>query len=434
MAIFMMNSHAGLRELVWLACALAACGTAPSPATGDAAAPADTADAATAGADSAADVTAPDVPFEVADHPPAPQVLKGKGAVLAHPHARVVTFDGDPQRATAEAFVSAIGGSAYWSAATAEYGVGDLTVDAPIHLAIVPTPSVTESEVEVFLAEQLTRETALWGQPDPATIYVLVYPQGVTVTEPQTNGVSCKDFGGYHFLTAVGAVSVHYAMIPACPGFDGPGVDLAHTFQVAASHELLEAATDPDPYAAPAWTKLDTAHAGWATIAGGPELGDMCTFVEGDPFTWPTTGYTSERAWSDAAAAASRDPCQPAPAEPYFNAAPETPDTVTYAGLKVAGVHIAAGQDAVVPVHLFSDAPTAGPWVVYATDYATWYLQAAPQLQFDWDGATKSSGQNGDVLNLHITVVKADVKKAEPYFIFSRQGQTTHFWVGFVGN
>ncbi len=415
------------------ACAAATTNPDADALQADATADAAVLDSADTQADVAPDVP-PDVPFEIADHPPAPQDVKGKGKVLAAPHTRVITFDGDTLRTTEETFVHDLAGSAYWAAATAEYGVGDLVVDPPIHLALTPTPSVTEAEAEAFVVDQLTHQTALWGKPDPATVYVLVYPLGVTVTEPQSGGVSCQDFGGYHFIVSIGGVKVPYAVIPSCPDFDGPGVDLAHVYMLAASHELLEAATDPDPYNAPGWNKVDAAHSGWGTIAGGPELGDLCTFAEGDPYTWPDKDYVSERAWSNNAAAASHDPCQPTPnADPYFNAAPETPDSITFSGAKTAGVRIAAGQDAIVPVHLFSDAPT-GTWEVWATDYATWYLQTAPQLAFDWDGADKAQGKNGDVLNLHITVLKADAKKVEPYFIFSKIGQTTHTWIGFVGN
>ncbi len=423
-----------LRFLLVGSLALAACGSSATLPATEADAAADVAqDAADVAPDVSADV-APDVPFAIADHPPAPQVEKGSGSVLAQPHARVITFDGDPQRPLAEQFVADIAGSPYWTAVTAEYGVGDLVVDAPIHLAITPTPTLTDKELEDFLIAQLTDEPALWGKPDAHTIYVLVYPLGVTITEPQTGGKSCKDFGAYHSILTVGKVKVPYAAIPACPGFAGPQVDLAHVFMVSTSHELLEAATDPDGYA-PAWSKVDAAHAAWGTIAGGPEIGDLCTWAEGDPYQWPDKDYTGERSWSNAAAAAGHNPCQPTNGkEPYFNAAPETPDTVKVGAYKVAGVHITTGNSVVVPVHLFSDAPTDGPWEVWATDYATWYLQSAPQLQFDWDGDNKATGQNGDVLNLTITVLKADSKKYEPYFVFSRMGETTNLWMGFVGN
>ena len=436
--------HLGAAALAVIALALLGCGGAPQGTSAqdtaadasatDAASPAD-ADALAAGPDAAPDAAPTDVPFVMADHPAAPQVQKGKGGVLLHPHARVVTFDGDPQRTGAEAFVADLAGSAYWTAATAEYGVGDLVVDAPIHLALVPTPSVTDAEVEAFLVDQFATQTAQWGAPDPATIYVVVYPLGVTITWPESNGVSCKDFGGYHGMPYNHPLKVPFAVIPACPGFAGPGEDLAHVYMRTVSHELLEAATDPDVFTAPAWSKVDPAHAGWGTVAGASEIGDLCTFAEVDIYPWPNQDYISERAWSNLAAAAGHDPCQPTPnADPYFNAAPETPDTVTYAGHKIAGVHIAAGSDAIVPVHLFSDAPTDGPWEVDATDYASWYLSSAPQLQFDWDGQATANGSNGDVLNLHITVIKADAKKVEPYFLFSRLGPTTHLWVGFVGN
>jgi len=142
-----------------------------------------------------------------------------------------------------------------------------------------------------------------------------------------------------------------------------------------------------------------------------------------------------QRIWSNAAAAASHDPCVPAPSGPYFNAAPVLPDLVTIdlgsmGNLETQGVRIPLGQSQTIDVVLYSDRPTAAPWQVEALDLATLESQpAALDLQLD-----ATSGKNGDVLRLTIKPLQAESNGLEAFYVASTlQGRST-LWVGLVSN
>ena len=60
----------------------------------------------------------------------------------------------------------------------------------------------------------------------------------------------------------------------------------------------------------------------WAFLGG--EVGDLCVSYRGDD-SYTESGYVVQRSWSNKAAAASHNPCVPAPdpsSQPYFNVAP----------------------------------------------------------------------------------------------------------------
>jgi hypothetical protein len=162
-----------------------------------------------------------------------------------------------------------------------------------------------------------------------------------------------------------------------------------------------------------------------------PELGDMCALVSDAFYTPADFPYVVQRIWSNQAALAGHDPCQPTPAgQVYFNSAPVLADDVTcYYGpdkLTTKGVKIPVGQTKTVEVDLFSDGPTAGPWKVTAVDLSMGHLD----LSLD-----KSGGQNGDKLNLTVHVKSKDPNYgAELFMLRSTLGTQRVFWVGIVGN
>jgi hypothetical protein len=138
-----------------------------------------------------------------------------------------------------------------------------------------------------------------------------------------------------------------------------------------------------------------------------------------------------QRTWSNAAARAGHDPCQPElPGEVYFNAAPVLPDmgqiSVQGQSVTVRSVKIPVGGSMTIPVQLFSEGPT-GPWTVTASDLSKGNLS----LSLD-----KTTGQNGDVLHLTIKVLGAGQGNMEPFIVKSVQStQPQHGdWFGVVTN
>src|SRR5579872_4754010 len=127
----MTRGDLGFVVLSMVAAALGCGGGGSAPAV-SALGPADTADAAAVDGDAGAPPA--DAGAGVADAAPPldaatlaalmPQVVDQGGPVLAHPRVVVITFPGEDDVPIVENMASALGASAYWKAATAEYGVG----------------------------------------------------------------------------------------------------------------------------------------------------------------------------------------------------------------------------------------------------------------------------------------------------------------------
>ena len=185
----------------------------------------------------------------------------------------------------------------------------------------------------------------------------------------------------------------------------------------------------------PAWVETDEAHLYWDLAIGGGEIGDMCA-QDPEAFTkFPGLPFVVQRVWSNKSALAGHDPCIPEIAgQVYFNAAPVLPDTINLSiqgqTIDLTGVKIPIGQSKTIDVQLFSDGPTNGPFQVQAQDFNALMGQPA-SLDLSLD---KSSGENGDTLHLTITVKSAGQFGVEDFFLIATQGQTSHFWVGDVGN
>ncbi len=370
-----------------------------------------------------------------APHPAAPQVVNSFGPVLTAPEVYPVLFTSDDlgMRTKIKDFSNKVGPTTYWTQISQEYGVGALTSKPAIELDEVLTPIIDDTQIQSWLAAKLNADDVLFPTPNANTLIVVYYPAGVSITLPDGQGgvtKSCQQggFGGYHSnLTldaAHGNMPVAYAVIPRCGGI-GP-------VTTAASHELIEAATDPLPLSnTPAYSQVDASHIYWEFALGGGEVGDMCAQNPNAQVTYPEIGFLTQRSWSNASAKASHDPCVPVQAGvPYFNAVPVLPDQLNLGGLSMKGVKIPVGGTKTVDIKLFSDAPTGGDFTVEAIDASN--FQGGGQtldLSFDQD-----HGQNGQTLHLSINVLSATQYKAEIFMLISSMNGQKNTWVGIVGN
>ena len=396
-----------------------------------------------------ADATYPAFSFEV------PQVSDDGAAVVGSALFVPVVFPGETLGAKIEAFMSAIGASDYWSSIGTEYGVGPATTTSLVVESTSPGSNITDAEIQQFLASAIStdpRYRALGpdvdagsqaanpsAMPPPDVIYVLFYPAGTSISA-DTLGESCAGFGGYHssFMLSNGG-TVAYAVIPRCATFnDLSGIDFV---TVATSHELIEAATDPNP-TVPSYAGVDTDHFVWQLTLGNGEVADMCSFLL-DANVHPTepamSAFLVQRVWSNAAALAGNDPCVPVIAGEgaYFNTVPESTEVdfvdqgKTYQTL---GTQIPVGHTATVTLDLASDAPTSGPWTVQLLDYGVAYQNPA-YLDLKIVGAAE--GLNGLTLTVQITALQAgptSLLGISPYFIYSTIGEVSTFWIGAVTN
>ena len=92
---------------------------------------------------------------------------------------------------------------------------------------------------------------------------------------------------------------------------------------------------------------------------------------------------------------------------------------------------IPVGKSKTIEVDLYSDMPTSGPWTVGTVDLVAQYFNQPASLTFKWD---KTSGQNGDRLNLTITVTSAQplFGGGHPFIITSTLGSKVNEWAGLV--
>jgi hypothetical protein len=204
-----------------------------------------------------------------------------------------------------------------------------------------------------------------------------------------------------------------------------------------ASHELVEAVTDPLPFSSPAFQYPDLGDIAWLTFTGaGGEIMDLCERNKGAFFQPAGLSFFVQRGWSNVAAAASHDPCQPEPAgEVYFNSVGVLPSTILSGGPSITtrAVTLSVGQSKTIEVDLYSDRPTAGPWTVQAQDSQA-LAGGLPVLSFAWDA---SSGQNGQKLHLTITANAMPqpligVPGFDGFVLTSTLGTQESIWVGGV--
>jgi len=357
-----------------------------------------------------------------------PHVVDYGGPVLPSPEFQPIVFAGDPMQQDITTFASDLRQSSYWSAIASEYGVGALRVLPVVVVSEAAPGAMSDAQVQSWLASKIAASQV--PAPDGNIVYALYYPATTVITG--SLGTSCTDFYGYHnqAVSPAGAAYV-YAVLPRCHDSIHADLDSVTNFT---AHELLEATTNPYPSTRPAYATVDADHAVWTLVAGGEsELADMCQLMPGAAYIRPVDlPYAVPRTWSNAAAAASHDPCVPAPSGAYFNAAPVLTDSVTIpvgsSSITTQAVKIPLGQSRTISVDLYSDASTGGPWTVEALDVAT--LEGKPAaLRLSLDAP---SGENGDVLHLTITPLQQGTGGLESFYVASGLKGRSSLWVGLV--
>ncbi|HVV87121.1 MAG TPA: hypothetical protein VHE35_28975 [Kofleriaceae bacterium] len=373
-------------------------------------------------------------PFSTAEFGAAmPQVAGANRGTLATPKVVPITYDGDPLRADVEAFFPDLAASTAWAAQTAEYGVGPLTVGTARHLAGPAPAHITDSQIVGILRANLTGANPAWGAPDPNTVYDFVFPAG-TIVDDGDGYLCCEDYDGYHWDDQVGGVDVAYALQCECHGFDGPDIDDLQQLTVVASHEIVEAVTDPR---GAGFAQVDPAHSIWDFVYGG-ETADMC--VGADTTYWVDPAdmhYAIQRTWSNAIARAGHDPCVGEAQATYYQTIPDQPDQVTLddgAGDRESthGVKLAMGASGTLTLHVYADQPDAGPFNVAVDDLNHWFTGGRSYLTI-----TSPTGEFhvGDLITVPVTVTGRDPAVGAEGFVVTTTpptGPSTYYY-GVVG-
>lgn len=371
-----------------------------------------------------------------APFPAPPQAIRYNGGrVLAAPRFVPVFFSGDDMATATKLidFTGKIGASAFWKQTTAEYGVGPGTAAPAVMLAEVASGTIDDSKIKSWLTAKLNSDDPAFPAVGTDDIYILNYPSGVTITLTDNGAVSrsCRDFGAYHGNVRLDnnhkLQRVAYAVIPRCRAFGGGSV--TDQLTVSTSHELTEAATDPYPSNGPAYAQVDDEHINWMMLLGGGEVSDLCQNLP-DANVRPDdlAPYAVQRGWSNAAAMGGHDPCVPAPAAPYFAAAPELPDYVEYTVgssiVGVLGVQIPVGQKRTITLDLFSDGPTK-PFLVNARNTGR-----GTYLSFSLD---RNLGVNGEKVHLTISSNSEAPNFNANFVVTATLNNVVHSWYAVVG-
>jgi hypothetical protein len=378
----------------------------------DAGAPQQQQDAAPAPVDAAPDVdngapstTYPAFPIDVA------QISDNGGPVLKQPVVVTVTWSTDTDAPTYNALGDAIGPSPYWKDINSEYGVGPSTSGNPNHISITTAPPTSFADTDLDTMVETNVDNGTWPASTDNIVYALYLPPGSTLTSGGQN-LCAEGVGGYH--TESNNKNYVYAIMPHCSGFQTADIELG------ASHELNEAATDPHPGTNPAWVGFDNNHLSFEFFNQfQDELGDACeAFVEATDST-DFTPYTVQRQWSNASAAKGSHWCLPGLDEAFYNTTILPQSNVDQISVDLStlfpgapkvtseGFKIPLNTSRTIPIGLFSDVDTKGPFTLDIqglTDPIT-QDQNGNNINNGTMTATLdlTSGVNGQIANLTVT-------------------------------
>ncbi len=367
------------------------------------------------------------VPITGGDHSPypaptgpAPQVRSSGGSLLKAPHIVPVFFPGDALQMQLLDFLTKIGPSQFLAANVGEYGAGAADVGTSIMMASNPPMSLSVSTMASYVATNILPKVTI----DANTLVVVFIPATTTVALGGNGSQTCKDVGGYHESTG-NTKEAAYAIVPRCQSFVNQQPNLSTLLEVttaSATHEIIEAITDPFPNQSPAYNQVDATHALWPLILGGAETGDMCAQTPHSFGMNAELGYAVQRSWSNKAAASGHDPCVPqATGEVYFNAVYEPTDPVDVGGgVTAKGMALSVGQSKTVDVTLVTDAP------MNSFNVAAVGLNPG-ELTISFD---KKGGYNGDKLKMTVKLNSAPTggSPLSPFFIISTYGKAQQIW------
>ncbi|GIL17090.1 MAG: hypothetical protein BroJett040_08410 [Oligoflexia bacterium] len=149
---------------------------------------------------------------------------------------------------------------------------------------------LTDEDVAAELKHQVD-QSAL-PRPDNDTLYMIHFPKDIKITIEGMG--SCTSFGGYHYAkTDQQYGNFFYSVLPDC-SYSSSSEDRLSTMTEVASHELMEAITDPfpTPGSNPAYPQA------WNT-KDGSEISDLCAW-NGFSFQGSKRSYHVTRNWSNA--------------------------------------------------------------------------------------------------------------------------------------
>jgi hypothetical protein len=155
---------------------------------------------------------------------------------------------------------------------------------------IAPSPTndgalITDAAIQSEIAAQIDAGTLPAPTTDAQgivnTIYMVHFPIGKQIAGPGI-GLSCEKFCAYHGTFRHGDQHLYYGVLPDISRGSGCDVDCGASGQfenqtAIASHELVEAVTDPEIGLA----SSIAAPLAWVDAAHDAEIGDLCSRLQG---------------------------------------------------------------------------------------------------------------------------------------------------------
>jgi hypothetical protein len=242
-----------------------------------------------------------------------PMLTNYGGHLLSPLRIVAIAAANDSLRDSLFAFAKALPASQWWPAVATPFGVSPtataFTVTGP------PIPAGTVMSLPDIDAYVDSAAINSGYAADGRTIYVVFLPTGVSCSGSAYCGSS-----GAAFHVPFGPFNALAVIAPS------PGGTTLQNMTIAASHEIIESATDPEENA---W-KLESASLPWEASPWGlddvsqlPFAGAGAVFEENADMCVGTRyldgGFFYQRVFSNQAAALGGDPCVPAIPTPYFN-------------------------------------------------------------------------------------------------------------------
>jgi hypothetical protein len=259
-------------------------------------------------------------------------VFPHDATAIATPHLVSIVYPGYTHASDVATFGDFVVTSDWLAGADEDYGISS-GKNTNVTLADAAPATMNDADLASKLASLVTSKVV--PGPDRSTIYLFYVPQTTTLIR-QSDVLCGTRIGGYHEFAAAGGQLVPMAVVGDCDGTIEEVTKLA-------SHELIEAATDPSYNG---WYVDGPADSRWAS-SYGQEVADLCQ-------RGPTTvesGWTMEKFWSPHAAASGANPCIPAGTDVY--------KSVTAAGDDV--LRAAPGSSLTVELTGWASGP-ADPW------------------------------------------------------------------------
>jgi hypothetical protein len=162
--------------------------------------------------------------------------------------------------------------------------------------------ALTDAAIRKELTAQIT--AGKLPAPGPQTVYLVHLPPGVSVSLDGSRSCASGGFCAYHNTFKRSSKEVDYAVLPdlgpgsGCEtGCGGAATPFANQTAVA-SHELIEAITDP----AVGLAKGLARPLAWYSAQGG-EIGDLCNGQQATLHAASGEQYTVQKEWSNKARA-----------------------------------------------------------------------------------------------------------------------------------